>query len=353
MVNADDSLQGSLGLLERRRAPYAEALAAIAGDVLARFPPLDGRPLLEIGAGNGQLRAWLPAPLRARVVHSEPSAAAARALHRRAGGAAVIRAAAEALPVSSGACGAALGLCVFDAVADAAAAAAELARAVAPGGRFIHLIDMATLLEQPFAKLATSGLVPIPNVFGDPGDHEWPLDIVLLERRWLANLLRFAAQAGHPFAATFTPVFAPFLAEPFDAATATAAFKAIAGSGDRRRTLAALLASASRLFVAQGHTPVEPLPFHSARYLQSLMQTALGGAGFTIELSEIIARAIRRPAAADEQALRYRSLCVGHERLESALPRRLLLAGPAPEPPPPGEILVEAGVFAFVARRLD
>ena len=100
-----------------------------------------------------------------------------------------------------------VGLCVFDAVGDAQAAVAEIARVLAPGGRFVHLLDMATLLEQPFEKLAGSGLVPIPNVFGDPGDHEWPLDIVLLRRDWLANLLRFAAGAGHPFAATFAPIF--------------------------------------------------------------------------------------------------------------------------------------------------
>ena len=92
-------------------------------------------------------------------------------------------------------------------------AVAEIARVLAPGGRFVHLLDMATLLEQPFEKLAGSGLVPIPNVFGDPGDHEWPLDVVLLRRDWLANLLRFAADAGHPFAATFAPIFAPFLAD--------------------------------------------------------------------------------------------------------------------------------------------
>jgi hypothetical protein len=194
--------------------------------------------------------------------------------------------------------------------------------------------------------------VPIPNVFGDPGDHEWPLDVVLLERRWLANLLRFAAHAGHPFGETFAPVFAPFLAEPFAIQTATAAFKAIAGSGDRRRTLAAMLTSASRLSVAQGHPPVEPLPFHSSRYLQSVLAASFTSAGFAVELSEIVATAIRRPAAPDEQAIRYRSLCVGHERLESSLPRRLL-AGLATDPPTPGDgdILVEAGVFAFVARR--
>jgi len=345
-----NDLVGTLDLLGRRRAPYAGALAAIAADVLRRFPPVGGRPLLEIGAGSGQLRAWLPAALRERAIHSEPSAAAARALRARGPDARVVRAAAEALPIATGACGAVTGLCVFDAVADPAAAAAEVARVLAPGGVFVHLLDMATLLERPFAKLATSGLVPIPNVFGDPGDHEWPLDVVLLERRWLANLLRFAAHAGHPFGETFAPVFAPFLAEPFVAETATAVFKAIAGSGDRRRTLAAMLTSASRLSVGQGHPPVEPLPFHSGRYLQSVLAANFTSAGFTIELSEIVATAIRRPAAPDEQAFRYRSLCVGHERLESAFPRRLL-AGLSAEPPAPGDILVETGVFAFVARK--
>jgi hypothetical protein len=154
---------------------------------------------------------------------------------------------------------------------------------------------------------------------------------------------------GHPFAATFAPIFAPFLADAYDSAAATSAFKAIAGSGDRRRTLAALLTSASRLAVAEGQPPVEPLPFHSGRYLQSRLATSFGNAGFAVELSEIVATAVRRPAADDEKTIRYRSLCLGHERLEGALPRRLL-AG-APEPPRDGDILVEAGVFAFVARR--
>ena len=258
---------GSLELLERRRAPYAGPLAAIAGDLLARFPPAGDRPVLEIGAGAGQLRGWLSPTLRARLVHSEPSDAATRTLRARAADATVVRAAAEALPFAARSCGAVLGLCVFDAVTDTPAAAAEIARVLPPGGRFVHLLDMATLVEQPFAKLASSGLVPIPNVFGDPADHEWPLDIVLLEREWLESLLRFAGDAGHPFADAFTPIFAPFLAAPYNAGEAAGAFKAIAGSGERRRTLASLLASASRIAAAQGHRAVEPLPFHSGRYL--------------------------------------------------------------------------------------
>jgi len=54
-------------------------------------------------------------------------------------------------------------------------------------------------------------------------------------------------------------------------------------------------------------------------------------------------------AADDEKTLRYRSLCVGHERLEQELPRRLLVA--VREPPADGDILVETGAFAFVARK--
>jgi len=353
-VKADDELRASFDLLARRRSPYAGALSAVAGDVLARFPPGDGGPVLEIGAGGGALRRLLPASVGARLIQSERSPTATRALRAAAPGAPMLSAAAEALPVSNGACGAVVALCVFDALADPEAAAAEIARVLAPGGRFVHLLDMATLLEQPFAKLAGAGLVPIPNVFGDPGDHEWPLDIVLLRRDWLTGLLRFAGGAGHPFAAGFAAAFAPFLstrapAPSFDVAAATAAFKAIAGHGDRRRTLAAALTSASRAYVAAGHSPVEPLPFHSGRYLQSLLATTFTTAGFTIELSDIVAKSIHRPATTDERGLRYRSLCLGHERLESTLPGRLLT--PAPDAPAAGEILVEAGVFCFVARR--
>jgi hypothetical protein len=146
-------------------------------------------------------------------------------------------------------------------------------------------------------------------------------------------------------------VFAPFIAEAeaFEVGAATNAFKVVAGNGERRRALAAALTSVSRLYAAHGHGAVDPLPFHSARYLQSVLRTSFAGAGFEIELSEIVARAIRRPAADDEKTIRYRSLCVGHERLESDLPRRLLAAEPID--PTPGDIVVEAGVFAFVARR--
>ena len=139
-MKADDEWASTLELLERRRAPYAGPLATIAGDILRRFPPAGGA-VLEVGAGAGQLRDWLPASLRARAMHSEPSAAAVKALHRRAPDAGAVRAPVEALPIPNGACGAVLGLCVFDAIPDARAAAAEVARVLAPGGRWVFAVN--------------------------------------------------------------------------------------------------------------------------------------------------------------------------------------------------------------------
>ena len=140
-------------------------------------------------------------------------------------------------------------------------------------------------------------------------------------------------------------------AAAFDVTAATNAFKSLAASGDRRRVLAASLVTASRLAVAQGHPPVEPLPFHSARYLQSLLDKSCRDAGFDVELSEIVARAQSRARSLpDEAGLRYRSLCAGHQRLLDAPPKRLL--DPAAQPAArDDELLVEAGMFAFVARR--
>src|SRR5262245_16683666 len=162
---------GALELLARRRAPYAELLAAIAADTLARFPPPAEGAVVEIGAGAGQLRSWLPAALRARTVHTDPSAEALDRLRQSDAAAETRVASAQQLPWKGGSVAAVVGLCVFDALHAAgveAAAASEAARVLRPGGLFVHFLDMATLLETPFAKLAASGLVPIPNVFGDP-----------------------------------------------------------------------------------------------------------------------------------------------------------------------------------------
>jgi SAM-dependent methyltransferase len=352
-------LLGALELLGERRAPYADLLAAIVADTFARFPPSPAGAVVEIGAGTGQLRAWLPEAVRARVVHTDPSGRALRLLRAGAPGAAMRVARAERLPWADGACAAVVGLDAFDAVTqaldgDPAPAVIELARVLAPGGRFVHFLDMATLLEGPFQKLAASGLVPIPNVFSDPGDAEWPLDIVLIGRDWIEPVLDLAARTAHPLAPVFGPHFELFFARPFDADRAATSFRAIASSSERRTALLAQLTSAARLSLQNGYPPLKPLPFHSGRYLLSLLETSFrAGGAFEVEADTIVVRSARRARMAGEsETLRYRSLCVGHQRLLDELPRRLLTPVAAAGETPADELLVEAGMFVFVARKV-
>ena len=362
-VNAtgDSALLETLDLLARRRAPYAELLAGITGDVLARWPVGAGA-LLEIGAGTGALRAWLPPAIAAHTVHTDPSPRALALLRGRHRDARVAGARAEKLPIADRACGGVLGLCVFDAIhaggADVErAAVSEIARVLAPGGRFVHLLDMATLLDAPFAKLVAGGLVPIPNVFSDPAEHAWPLDILLLRRDWTAGLLELCVRAGHPLAREFGAFFQPFLvpAVTFDAEEAAAAFKVVASDGERRFALSRGIASACQLAVQQGYPTFQPLPFHSGRYLASVLDTLFRDNGaFRVEHSEIVTRSTWQPAGGAKRAPRYRSLALGHERVMAELPPRLLDES-AGQPRPgidAGAALVEAGAHAFVATRL-
>jgi SAM-dependent methyltransferase len=356
-TTADAELLAALALLRQRRAPYTELFKEIVAETLERFPLPPDQAIVEIGSGTGQLREWLPAGVRERMVHTDPSDPALRALRQRAPDAKTRVASAEGLPVDDGTCGGVLGLCVFDAVKNPSRVLAEIARVLCPRGRFVHVMDMATLLEAPFEKLSESGLVPLPNVFGDPGDHEWPLDIVLVQRDWLAGLLSLTARAAHPLSSTFGGYFAAFLSRPFDVNKATPLFKTVASSAQHRSRLMVLFESAGRLAFEQGYPPIQPLPFHSARYLQSLMETSFRESdAFRVERSAIITRSMWRPVAVPpERLVRYQSLCLGHQRLLDTFPERLMTESARDElirGVPHDKMLIEAGAFVFVASRV-
>ena len=113
-VNADDTLPASLDLLARRRAPYGGALAAIAADVLARFPPLTGGPSGDRRRRGAAARLAAGSRSRADGPH-EPSrrrriAAGVAPMPRRASAAGAAVRGRRVRPC--------LGLCVFDAIAD-------------------------------------------------------------------------------------------------------------------------------------------------------------------------------------------------------------------------------------------
>jgi hypothetical protein len=72
--------------------------------------------------------------------------------------------------------------------------------------------------------------------------------------------------------------------------------------------------------------------------------------GFVIERADVMTRSAWLDADGQHH---YRSLCLGHERLGKTAPKRLLAEVPAPDPAKQAAMLVEVGVFVFVARRLD
>jgi SAM-dependent methyltransferase len=351
--NEPDLLEALSGL-RRLREPYDGPLRETVHDSLTEYPVLEALPVVEIGAGIGQLRGWLPAPIAAQAVHTDPEPRLLQVLSRASPEARVQRARAQELPFENGACGGVLALCVFDALgneAEQSAALDEFARILAPGGRFVHFLDMGALLEHAFDEFDEQGLVPIPNVFTDPDEQEWPLDLLLLERDWLEHVLLYAHDVDHPLFTLFGPYFSAFLLKPFSRREAVSRYKLLASDGSAQRALALQAASAFH-DSAQAGQPVRPLlPFHSSRHFAQVMEAAFAkDARFEIEFSGMVKRAERRKTASAD-ATRYRSLCVGHERVSERIPPRLLTGENTDRTVQPGSVLVETGVFVFAARR--
>ena len=126
------------------------------------------RLLVEIGAGGGQLREWLPPELAALTTHTEPSEPLLDALRRRYPDAHALQAEATALPFASGSVGAVLALCVFDTLPDLASVRDELRRVLRPGGAVVHFLDLATSPDCLFPELIAGGELPLTNFARDP-----------------------------------------------------------------------------------------------------------------------------------------------------------------------------------------
>ena len=313
-------LRASLDLLARRRAPYAGPLAAIAGDVLARFPPAGDRPVLEIGAA----RASCAAGCRPRCARASFTASRRTPRRARCAGAPATRPSCapprrrcrsrrgRAAPSSA---------CACSTRSPTRRRRPPRSRACcAPGGRFVHLLDMATLLERPFAKLAGSGAGADPERVRRSGRSR----VAARHRAARARL------AGEPAALRgATPAIRSRRRSRRSSRRSCAGRRSTSTRRDRRvqgdrRQRRAPPDAGRRCCVrqppvgrARATRPSSRCPFIPAATCRACSTPASPPPASPIELSEIVARAVRRPAADDETALRYRSLCVGHERLET------------------------------------
>lgn len=123
-------------------AEYEEQILPLAGRFLA-----GARSVLDVGTGEGQV-ARLAASLGARVTGVDPSRAQLTAARARGGGPAYVMAEAGGLPFADGAFDAAVACLVFEHIDDARGAIGEVARVLAPGGRFVFFLNHP-LLQTP------------------------------------------------------------------------------------------------------------------------------------------------------------------------------------------------------------
>jgi SAM-dependent methyltransferase len=154
-----------LDRLARVREPWDALTRRVVRAVVAKFVPPG--PLVEVGAGGGQLRPWLPPDRAADTTHTDSSAPFLDVLRTRFPDAAVAHAEVTALPFPDGSLAGVLGLCVLDTLPDLGAARDEFRRVLRPGGAVVHVLDLATSPVGAFAEIIARGELPLPNFARD------------------------------------------------------------------------------------------------------------------------------------------------------------------------------------------
>lgn len=296
--------------LARVRKPWEALTRRIVRAALAKFLPKPPGPVVEIGAGGGQLRDWLPPELVADLTHTEPSEPLLEALRAKYPGANAVQAEADALPFAPGSVGAVLGLCVFDTLPNLASVRDELARVLRPGGSVVHFLDLSTSPDCLFPELIAGGELPLTNFARDPAllgvltDAQNALlpaaddfDEVLVVKwdAWKA-FVGMLEQARHPLVANLGPYSGLHLPGALDPDRLAQGF--MAASADPMRLLALNKSLLSLTLSARQMGREWPLRAVSSRaHIRERLKTAFGPEhGFAVEFAgpvaarEIVAR---------------------------------------------------------------
>jgi len=320
--------------------------------VLESYPPVGSGPVVEIGAGDGQLGDLLPGVLISRIVHTEPTQRGVVELAKRSPSARVERAGVEKLPFGAGEVAAAVGFCVLDVVPDLKAAVRELGRVLAPGAPFIHFLDQSPFLQTVFERLMPLGLVPLPNVFDDPCASHWPQDLFFLERSRLDRVIEELRRQHHPLAAPLAHYASVFQVDPIRVERAILELDQISSSPDLRQSLRDAFRDAYR-----GATDVERAEMgefsgHAVSSAQELATRLFAYFSaeslFQVQVADILAVSDTVPTP---NSVRYQSLSVGQHRSLPSVPGRTLVEQVLH--PRSGELLREHGILVFVATRND
>jgi SAM-dependent methyltransferase len=156
------------GFTEGADAEYVEQILPMAAEWLT-----GGRRVLDVGCGEGQISRLAVAGGATTVVGVDPTWAQVIEAHHRGGGATFARAGAAQLPFAEATFDRVVACLVFEHIRDVDEAIAEVARVLAPGGRF------AFFLNHPLLQTPNSGW--IDDQVLDPPEQYWRIGPYLVE----------------------------------------------------------------------------------------------------------------------------------------------------------------------------
>jgi hypothetical protein len=223
-----------------------------------------------------------------------------------------------------------------------------------PGGRFIHWLDMSTVLTPIVASLEGTELLLIPNVFADPAEGEWPEDLFLLPCQQLAMIVAILRESGHPLARPLGQYLALFSASPLAVGIAAAELIQLQDNAALRSALKSAFQAALELAAPEQRLKLASFqgrPVSSSRHFEQRLRGWFSAdAGFQVEESTLVRRWERAPRG----EFAYMSCCVGEQRQLPFVPEALLCADAAEEAAHGDEThtLLELGIFSFVASRI-
>jgi SAM-dependent methyltransferase len=335
----------ALRALAASRARWQPLVRDLVAAELVRFLPGAASPparWLEIGCGDGQLRAWLPSELRARTLHSDVRPIFLQQIRRREPTAELMCADVGALPLADDTAEGIVSLCVLDSLPDDRRSRDEILRVLRPGGTLVHALDTTTDLAPLLPSIVQKQRVLLPNFLTDlaalprqarPFGIEVPPqdrldDFVLAPRDQLAPLVAHLAATRHPIGEALSAYLDLFDPKSFDATQAAAHLQALTSRADTARALSQML---GQLYVTlhmpqyRQALPLDLEPFSSLRRFEERLGLLFAAAeGFEKVFSGIVSRRDRVLRPHDvPRACRFASSWVGQQVWRDVVPEPL------------------------------
>lgn len=352
---ADWTDEETLHRVRRVRQIFDTLNRRIVQESCRRFlgEPHEGDRLLEFGAGDGQLRNWLPNEFQERTLHTEPSDLFAERFVQRNPAAQFQKASIYDLPFADGSQAGVVALCVMDALREPDRARDEIARVLRPQGCFLHFLDLApACLDTFLAEQLAQELVPLPSF--DDGQTLTPSiveDFVVCPRTNFVAVISYLNATRHPAGL----VLAEYLQHIEQPSQRSQYFMAVTRDPMVRQTLIMHLLDASRLTAGYPGLELNWTPRASLNFLQQRLTNLFSeSAGFRLHCCDVLsAREWHAPWPELPTGCRHFARIVGQVAARRVAEPFAVGECRFPEgrPADDTEVLLESGIFVFAASK--